>query len=219
MVITIIADLHGNLIDIKPCDLLLIAGDICPATNHDREFQRHWLNIYFKDWLNKIPAKEVVGIAGNHDLLFEDHPDEVPKDLRWHYLQDNGIEIMGLKLYGVPWTIFFYDWSFNAPQFDIDEKFLHEKFNQVPEGTDILITHGPPFGIADEITMGRYKGRKKLGSVALRERIEIIKPKIVCCGHIHSSSSINDFRGTQIINASILDENYQVAYEPKIIEI
>jgi metallophosphoesterase superfamily enzyme len=50
---------------------LLIAGDICPVTNHDPEFQARWLRWEFREWLESVPARQKVFIAGNHDLVFE----------------------------------------------------------------------------------------------------------------------------------------------------
>ena len=59
MIICAVSDLHGQLPDIPKCDLLLIAGDVCPVTNHSLDFQEHWLDTEFRWWLKKIPAKKI----------------------------------------------------------------------------------------------------------------------------------------------------------------
>lgn len=65
---TAIADQHGYLPTIEPCDLLLIAGDICPDdfVRPDSPDHLHWLDSTFRDWLRGVPAQRIVGIAGNH---------------------------------------------------------------------------------------------------------------------------------------------------------
>lgn len=57
-----------------------------------------------------------------------------------HLLIDQEIEIKGLKIYGTPWVpIINYMWAFEA-----DHIKLVEKFKNIPENLDILITHSPP---------------------------------------------------------------------------
>src|SRR4051812_41277835 len=92
-----ISDIHGNLISVPECDILLIAGDICPTMWAAPQAQ--WLRGPFADWLNRIPAKEVVGVAGNHDWIFQQGP-ELVTGLRWHYLRDEAIKLFGLTIYG-----------------------------------------------------------------------------------------------------------------------
>ncbi len=62
----------------------------------------------FNDWIGKLPHKYKIVIAGNHECCFN----ELTKDIISHkiltnctYLQDNGIEIYGLNIYGTPWTV------------------------------------------------------------------------------------------------------------------
>ena len=76
--IVAISDQHGLLPAIPPCDLLLIAGDITPVKNHDLLYQSHWLNTDFRYWLKSLPAEQIVYIAGNHDLVFQQKPHLVP---------------------------------------------------------------------------------------------------------------------------------------------
>src|SRR2546423_393204 len=89
--IVAMSDLHGYLPEAVPeCDLLLLAGDVAPATNHGIPFQAGWLDQHFRRWLRRLPARKIVGIAGNHDLIFDHEPQRVPHDLPWTYLQDSG---------------------------------------------------------------------------------------------------------------------------------
>ncbi len=93
-----------------------------------------------------MPADEIVLVAGNHDQSIEAWG--VPDGLRCHYLQDEALELLGLKLWGTPWQPWFLDWAFNAPRQD-GEAFLAGKFDAIPPDTDIVVGHGPPRGYGD----------------------------------------------------------------------
>src|SRR6478672_2072725 len=175
-VVVAASDLHGYLPDVPPCDLLLLAGDLCPVTDHSSATQAQFLAGPFKDWLERVPAKHVVGIAGNHDFIFERDPDLVPRGLRWTYLQDAGAGVGGFNVYGTPWQPWFYDWAFNLRP----EEELAEKWAMIPDGTDILVCHGPPYGYGDRTVRGDHTG-----STSLLERIERVRPRLVVFGHIH----------------------------------
>lgn len=215
MKVTCISDLHGVLPPIDPTELLLIAGDICPATNHTLEFQAHWLDTDFRYWLKKISAKKIVGIAGNHDLIFQQKPRDVPS-LPWTYLQDTRTEFEGLTIWGTPWQPAFYDWAFNL----YTEADLAAKWSLIPDKTDIIVVHGPPHGYGDRAP--RYdgvRGYEHTGSKTLLERIQVIKPKLVVCGHIHCNSGVFLLDSTKIINASLLNDRYVLTNEPFIVEL
>src|SRR4051794_31800910 len=82
------SDLHGHLPAVPPCDLLLLAGDLCPVSDHSTSTQAEFLGGPFRDWLETVPAKHVVGIAGNHDFIFERDPEQGPRGLGGAYLPD-----------------------------------------------------------------------------------------------------------------------------------
>src|SRR5437588_4704415 len=124
MKITAVSDLHGHLPAIGPCDLLLLAGDLCPVKDHSTFAQMKFLVGPFADWLERVPAGRVVGVAGNHDFIFEKKPDLVPRNLRWDYLQDSGVAIGGMKIYGTPWQPWFNDWAFNLYEEDLVKKWV-----------------------------------------------------------------------------------------------
>ncbi|MGA3067990.1 MAG: metallophosphatase domain-containing protein [Tepidisphaeraceae bacterium] len=217
MRVVCISDFHGKLPAVPPCDVLLIAGDITPTSNHDEEFQRVWLDSVFRKWLMGVPAKRICGIAGNHDFIFQSKPGSVPRDLRWTYLQDSGVEIEGIKIYGTPWQPWFQSWAFNAPA-ALGETFLAGKFAAIPEGTDILIAHGAPRGYGDLAPSGGKNAGEHVGSTALLDRIRKVRPHLTVYGHLHGGYGVYtiDAGGRDLIlaNASYLDDTYQVANLP-----
>lgn len=208
-----VSDLHGNLPEVPECDLLLIAGDYwgygyCFGSEKS---QAKWLRHHLQPWLHDLRSEnrvqEIVGIAGNHDGIFErkyaDPGSEIP-ELEWTYLENSGVMVniggQEIRVHGIPWTPWFHDWAFNLPREDTrDEVLMRNMLKAVPEDTDILISHGPPFEVLD-----MTNDYRNVGSHALREMIEKQKPALVVCGHIHEARGVKQHRDTLVVNASIV---------------
>lgn len=203
MKITLVSDLHGKLPAIAPCDLLIIAGDICPVWDHRVDYQLRWLSSEFKPWLKLQNVGHTIATWGNHDWVGVKAPERVDQDIPWTMLSDQACEFGGLKFYGSPWQTYFGGWAFNA-----FESALESIYAKIPMDTDVLITHGPPHGDGDTI-LGQTK---HLGSVSLTERLQVVRPTLTVCGHIHSGHGIYDSDYGVVVNASILDENYEWGY-------
>ena len=203
MKIVAISDTHGyhNNINIPDGDILIHAGDV---TRYGEIHELSDINYFF----HKQPHKYKILIAGNHDICFERQLSETKELLNSvTYLQDESICIEGINIYGSPWQPWFRDWSFNlqrGPQ-------LKEKWDMIPENTDILITHGPPFGILD-----KTKFRDNAGCKELKLAIDRIKPKLHIFGHIHEAYGkyIKNSTNTTCINASICNVQFKPVYKP-----
>lgn len=208
-----ISDLHGVLPKIPECELLIIAGDICPVWNHRVSFQSDWLQSTFRSWLYELPTSKVIAVAGNHDWIFEKRPDLVPH-LDWHYLQDNSVYVNGLKIYGLPWQRTFNNWAFN-----LDEPELDEKYRAIPKDADIIVSHGPAFECGDRAPRDNDAGYENTGNKVFLKRIIEIQPKLVVTGHIHCDVGYWSVGKTLVINASILNDRYEYKYGPRIIDL
>lgn len=212
MRVACLSDLHGFLPDVPACDVLLIGGDLCPVKNHDVDVQADWLDGPFRAWLERLPAEEIVGIAGNHDFVFERAPGLLPADLPWIYLQDHGETLgCGLKVWGSPWTPWFFDWAFNAPRED-SESFLDNLYAKVPDDTDVLLLHGPPRGYGDRVV-----GGDEVGSTAELLLIERVQPRLTVFGHIHEGRGAWMHGVTELLNVSAVDERYELRDAPVVL--
>lgn len=214
------ADLHGNLPEIDDCDVLLIAGDICPdfpskAGKYDLvdkggQMQAYWLGTAFRGWLEALRERDiqVVGIAGNHDFVFEQS--SLIPDLPWTYLRDQGVRIEhdgeSVNIWGTPWVPGLPRWAFYA-----SSEALQARAESIPAGVDILMTHGPPYGVAD-VVGPKYGARENthVGDEALLDELQRIDPKAVVCGHIHEGFGIYEATPSLIpvYNVSLVDEGY-----------
>ena len=165
------ADLHGWLPAVPPCDLLLIAGDLCPAVD-----QASWLDTRFRDWLRAIPAAHVVATWGNNDFIAE--RGEVP-DLPCTFLVDELISRTGLRIYGTAWTS---GVSYQAWALQEEDDVLAGLAGRLPQRLDILLSHVPPFGLLDEDKRGVSNGSR-----TLLGEIERVRPAVTICGHVHAA--------------------------------
>ncbi len=206
MIIAALSDLHGYLPGVPACDLLLLAGDLCPLESHDFAFQARWLDEEFRDWLQRAPARKIIGVAGNHDFIFERAPFLVPRSLPWIYLQDSGAQFEGLRIWGTPWQPMFFDWAFNG-----DPATLRRQWSLIPDDTDILVAHGPPLGYGDAIP-GPGGQVRHAGCPLLLERIEAIRPRLAVFGHIHEGRGDWQLGPTRLANVTHVDERYAPVY-------
>lgn len=192
MTIYAVSDLHGHEPYIPDCDLELFGGDYSPY--HDLKKDKQYLDTVFRKYLERSNARYKIGIAGNHDFVFQHDPD-FARSLPWIYLQDELVEIEGVKIYGTPYVNRFYDWAFME-----NESQLQERFKKIPEGLDILLSHGPAYAHLDMNGNGTH-----CGSVSLLERIKQVKPNSVIFGHIHEGRGIMEEDGVRYYNVAYCD--------------
>jgi Icc-related predicted phosphoesterase len=191
-------------------DMLICAGDIT-SRGYLTEIEN------FLKWFDKIDNYDhKIFIAGNHDFGFQDQPNETKGLLTDYktvdYLQDelllvgNGDYEDMVKVWGTPWQPEFHNWAFNLPR----GQALKEKWDMITVGTDILVTHGPPFGKLDYV---KYPNQN-VGCEELMKRVEVIKPKIHVFGHIHEGYGYVFDGNTHYINAAVLNGRYEFRNKP-----
>ena len=193
LTLVLISDTHARHreVAVPDGDVLIHAGDITRRGELDTVED-------FDDWLATLPHRHKVVICGNHDWCFELEPDEARRRItNAVYLQDTGVEIGGLKLWGSPWQPWFFSWAFNLHRGEP----IAAKWERIPDDTDVLITHGPPRGIGDCCYDGQV-----VGCADLLARIRLVKPKLHLCGHIHEAAGAVERDGTLFVNASSLTD-------------
>lgn len=202
---------HEN-IAVPDGDILIHAGD---ATNRGTMEEI----IFFNEWFTNLPHKHKIFIAGNHDWLFEKNNLQARKllDDPIIYLQDSSVEIEKLKIYGSPWQPRFFNWAFNLNR----GAEMAEKWKLIPDDIDILITHGPPNGILDEVprqyfveNTGCEELRRRVGNLAVFGKL-----KLHVFGHIHCGYGTAENFGVKFINAANCDEAYNPTQLPIIIDL
>jgi Icc-related predicted phosphoesterase len=202
-----LADLHGFLPAVPPCDVLLVAGDICPTDDERPETQRRWLGSTFASWLADAPATTVVGVAGNHDFVGESDPGAL-RGLDWNYLQDETIEIDGVSYFGSPWTSRFQEWAFM-----LSEEELAERWERIPAAIDVLCVHSPPRGYGDWISGA------EIGSPSLLSAIDERAPKLCVFGHVHQGYGRWQRGASTLVNAAYCGTDYLPAHEPVVVDL
>jgi len=208
MKIVAISDTHGfhHQVQLPKGDVLIHAGDVSKRGLEEEI-------IDFLNWFQQQDFKYKIFIAGNHDFFFEKATAErisalIPPDVI--YLNDSGIAIEGINIWGSPVQPWFLDWAFNRQRGEEIDK----HWQLIPKNTDILITHGPPKGILDTTAAGIEAGCEDLFA-----KIQEVQPIYSIFGHIHEARGIVQQKHTQFINASVVNLRYQVVHDPVVLKL
>jgi predicted phosphohydrolase len=200
MQVTLISDTHGRhgQLVLPGGDLLIHAGDVSPQGRVEEVEQ-------FLAWYDRQPYRYRVFIAGNHDWLFERSPATVRQLLARYsaliYLQDRAVVIGGLQLYGSPWSPEFCHWAFNRPRRSAE---LARVWAQIPDATDVLITHTAPYQCRD-----LDSHLQPAGCEVLARRCADLHLKLHVFGHFHASYGQQVDGATVQVNASTCTEQYE----------
>lgn len=216
---------HGDIPFLPPGDLLVHAGDF---TKVGETSAVEGLSRYFQQQRETGGFRDVICIAGNHDITF--HEDYYEKTWSRHirsfdpsetrqalqhctYLEDSSARILDDKIvaYGSPWTPNFFRWAFNLKRGEE----LGEVWSKIPNDTDVLVTHGPPFGRGDvTLHSGHFGCRNLLDDIQGR-----VKPRLHIFGHIHEGYGSSYDGQTLYVNASSLDIGYEAVNPCVVIDL
>lgn len=164
---------HGRLTLPARVDAIIHAGDFTRGGSRDE-------TVAFLDWLASFDATRIL-IGGNHDFFAEHEPAEMrqltsARGITW--LLDEETRCGDLRVYGSPWVPRFRNMAWNRARGEA----LRQKWALIPEGLDLLLTHGPPHGILDRIFLGAHVGCEDLRAVVLQRA-----PTLHVFGHIHEA--------------------------------
>lgn len=237
-----ISDTHGRHKKIKGLtggDLLICAGDF--------SIEGHkWESEDFLKWFSKLPYSAKVLICGNHEREIERNYEfrfrKMCEEAGVIYLNDESVELQFVpgvayvnqnipdlpkfKVHGSPVTPWFYDWGWMRAR-NLNEAMFRQipeikpHWDMIPEDTDILVTHGPPYEILDEVLAvdgTSYNLPRYVGCEELAKRVKEVKPDIHIFGHIHCAHGEKHVDGTSYYNASICDEMYGPSNSITVIE-
>ena len=217
MTIMTMSDNHGKLEGIKvpPCDLLIHAGDVCPdyapGSPWGSGMQEGWLSSKWLNWLDLQPVVYTLATFGNHDFV---RTNGTPR----MFNVDELVQLGDLKIWMSPWSNTFGGWAWMKDPSD-----LANIYSLIPEGTDIIVSHQPPFGYGDQVPERfRFANEDPDGHVGSKELVETmnrVKPKVVICGHIHSGWGVYkhicpDGHIVKVYNVALVDEEYELVNKP-----
>lgn len=190
-----LSDTHGchhRLRNLPEADVLVHSGDFTMTGTESEALD-------FLNWLCDLPYKHKIFICGNHDdCLYDANIDGLDHNV--HYLRNSGVEIDGVKFYGVP---MFMNDCISSRQ--------NRNYDDIPADTDILITHSPAYGILDLDDHTHY------GSEALLKTVTTIKPRYHRFGHVHAQHGILIKDGTVYSNGAIMNDDYTLLNKANII--
>lgn len=197
-------ELHREL-TVPPGDLLIHAGDFTFHGNGTRAI------IEFNRWLGELPHRHKIVTCGNHEYAFENDP-SLRRLITNATLLLNDTSMVGpAKIWGSPLTPRFGG-AFGRS--NAQERI--KVYNNIPLDTDILVTHGPPYGVLDD-SPADYPGRA--GDPELRAAVIRVKPKLHVFGHVHFGYGVRPARHTVFVNAALFGLDGSCENRPIVLDM
>lgn len=185
---------HNRLRDLPEADVVVHSGDFCMVGTEQEA-------IDFMNWFCDLPYRQKIFICGNHDACLYGANIE-GLDSNVHYLCNSGIEIEGIKFYGI--SMFTEDCISDRQ---------NRNYSNIPIDTDVLITHSPAFGILD------FDDNIHYGSEELLTRLSALNLRAHLFGHIHANHGITTIGNTIFSNGAIMNTDYTHLLNPIRLEI
>lgn len=182
---------HGELEMPSNVDVLLHAGDFS-------RFGKVADIESFNEWLGTCGIPTRIVILGNHEngVFRKVEPASMLTNAT-AVLKGSGFTLdCGLRVWGTRFC-----WPMSP-----DSALPNPEFEAIPDGTDIVMAHGPAKGFVD--------GDKGCPDLA-RELATRVKPKLFVCGHIHAARGQVEADGTIFVNAA--NERYEGGVHPPIV--
>lgn len=185
---------HHRLRDLPEADVVVHSGDFCMVGTEQEA-------IDFMNWFCDLPYRQKIFICGNHDAcLYGTNIEGLDSNV--HYLCNSGIEIEGIKFYGI--SMFTEDCISDRQ---------NRNYSNIPIDTDVLITHSPAFGILD------FDDNIHYGSEELLTRLSALNLRAHLFGHIHANHGITTIGNTIFSNGAIMNTDYTHLLNPIRLEI
>lgn len=203
--VVIVSDTHERHreIQVPAGDVFIHCGDVTIFSKSTAAIRD------FNDWLGALPHPIKILVPGNHDFAFEK---QAGRDLITTavVLIDEGFQVTGLRIWGSPVT------PMRGGAFGVGAE--HERikiFARIPDDTDILITHGPPFGLLDR----SFNSGEHIGCHQLLGAVRRVKPRIHAFGHVHGAYGTKSAAGTLFVNATLADSGDRMKNRPIVLDI
>lgn len=193
-------ELHREL-DVPDADILIHCGDFTMFSRSMKSI------IDFNQWLGELPHRHKIVVPGNHEFFLEADPMERSLLTNAIVIINEEIEVEGLRIWGSPVTPL-YGGAFGLSSAN-DRRRLYA---QVKPDIDILITHGPPFGILDRAPDSKVHS----GCPELLEAVHHIEPKLHVFGHVHGTPGIVRTDRTTFANVAVLGLDGAPAVAPML---
>jgi|CZKL01.1.fsa_nt_gi predicted phosphohydrolase len=196
-------ELHREL-TVPPGDLLIHAGDFTFFGKGKRAI------VDFNAWLGELPHPSKVITCGNHEFALEADPNLRKLITNATLLLNESVIVGPAKIWGSPLTQH-YGGAFGRSN-AVDRV---RAYSSVPSDADIIITHGPPFGLLD--LTEEYPGPS--GDRELRDAILRVKPVLHVFGHAHGGYGVLRTTNTCFVNAALFDLDGSLNKRPIVLEI
>ena len=196
-------ELHREL-DVPDGDILIHAGDFTMFSKSAAAIDD------FNEWLGELPHRWKVLVPGNHEFFLESDPSRRRLISNATVLINEGVEVAGLKTWGSPTApLLGAVFGLSSPA---DRASLYAK---IPGDVDVLVTHGPPYGILDRSPGALHHA----GCPQLLEAVTRLKPKLHVYGHVHGAHGIVSTEDTLFVNAALLGPDGDLDASPVVLRM
>lgn len=186
------------------------AGDILRHAGDFTMFSRSLETVEdFNNWLGDLGHRHKLIVPGNHEFFLQPDLNRTSLLTNATVLVNETVVIDGLRFWGSPVTPLLGSvFGIASPK----ERLQH--WSGMPD-LDILITHGPPFGVLDRSS----EQDEPMGDAELLDVVRKRQPLLHVFGHVHGAYGQVSIGKTLFVNAAMLGVHGSLKHGPVVIRL